>query len=106
MNKCSFPLSHLLSCVYALLIALVLTSAASVAQSDAVLRERTSFDAAKDFNHGTACFTYCTKVGNGDGPADPKFDASGWRELDLSHDWAVAAQPSLANVGLPSPSHA
>ncbi len=49
------------------------------------------FDAAKDFNHGTGYFSYLAKAGFGDGPADPKFDASAWRELDLPHDWAVEA---------------
>lgn len=48
-------------------------------------------DAAKDFNHGTGYFSYLAKAGYGDGPADPKFDASAWRELDLPHDWAVEA---------------
>ncbi len=66
-------------------------------------RERVSFDAgwrfafghpfdpAQDFNHGTGYFWYFTKAGYGDGPADPKFDASAWRKLDLPHDWAVEA---------------
>ncbi len=66
-------------------------------------RERANFDAgwrfafghpsdpAKDFNHGTGYFSYFSKAGNGDGPADPKFDASAWRQLDLPHDWAVEA---------------
>ncbi|HTO05309.1 MAG TPA: beta-galactosidase GalA [Opitutus sp.] len=49
------------------------------------------FDPAKDFNHGTNHFSYFTKAGSGDGPADPKFDALSWRELDLPHDWAVEA---------------
>lgn len=49
------------------------------------------FDPAKDFNHGTGYFSYFAKAGYGDGPADPKFDASSWRELDLPHDWAVEA---------------
>ena len=49
------------------------------------------FDPAKDFDHGTAYFSYFAKAGNGDGPADPKFDACEWRELDLPHDWAVEA---------------
>jgi beta-galactosidase len=49
------------------------------------------FDPEKDFNHGTNYFSYFTKAGYGDGPADPKFDASSWRELELPHDWAVEA---------------
>lgn len=49
------------------------------------------FDPAKDFHHGTGYFSYFAKAGYGDGPADPKFDASAWRELDVPHDWAVEA---------------
>ncbi|MDI1249796.1 MAG: glycoside hydrolase family 2 TIM barrel-domain containing protein [Lacunisphaera sp.] len=48
-------------------------------------------DPAQDFNHGTGYFSYLAKAGYGDGPADPKFDASAWRELDLPHDWAAEA---------------
>ena len=71
--------------------------------ADTVPRERANFDAgwrfafghpydtAKDHNHATGYFSYVTKAGRGDGPADPKFDASSWRELDLPHDWAVEA---------------
>jgi len=66
-------------------------------------RERASFDAGwrfafghpsdpkKDFDHGTGYFSYFAKAGYGDGPADPKFDAAAWRQLDLPHDWAVEA---------------
>ena len=66
-------------------------------------RERALFDAGwrfafghpsdpnKDFAHGTSYFSYLAKAGYGDGPADPKFDASAWRTLDLPHDWAVEA---------------
>jgi len=90
-----------LACLCALFVAL--TSALRAAPSDASPRERTSFDAswrfafghpfdpAKDFNHGTVYFSYFTKAGYGDGPADPKFDVSAWREIDLPHDWAVEA---------------
>jgi len=71
--------------------------------ADSKPRERINFDAGwrfafghpsdskKDFDHGTGYFSYFAKAGNGDGPADPKFDASSWRELDLPHDWAVEA---------------
>lgn len=71
--------------------------------AEAASRERANFDAdwrfafghpfdpAKDFNHGTGYFSYFAKAGYGDGPADPKFDASAWRQLDLPHDWAVEA---------------
>lgn len=85
----------------ALLIALILPL---LACADSVSpRERTSFDAGwrfafghpsdatKDFNHGTGYFSYLAKAGYADGPADPKFDASAWRTLDVPHDWAVEA---------------
>ncbi|HLP24754.1 MAG TPA: glycoside hydrolase family 2 TIM barrel-domain containing protein, partial [Acidobacteriota bacterium] len=38
-----------------------------------------------------AAFTLEQTVLGPDGAADPKFDASAWRELDLPHDWAVEA---------------
>ena len=103
MNNSTIPLVRLLSCLYTLVFALFLTSVTGAAQGDAPSREHANFDAgwrfafghpfdpAKDFNHGTGYFTYFTKAGTADGPADPKFDASGWRELDLPHDWAVEA---------------
>jgi beta-galactosidase len=47
------------------------------------------FDTARDFNHGTAYFSYLSKTGNGDGPAAKTFDDRAWRLLDLPHDWAV-----------------
>lgn len=47
------------------------------------------YDTKKDFDHGTAYFSYLTKTGNGDGPAAAAFDDRAWRELDLPHDWAV-----------------
>jgi len=46
-------------------------------------------DAEKDFNHGTAYFSYLSKTGNGDGAAAASFDDRAWRLLDLPHDWAV-----------------
>lgn len=46
-------------------------------------------DTEKDFNHGTAYFSYLAKTGNGDGPAAASFDDRAWRLLDLPHDWAV-----------------
>ncbi|MHA3789926.1 beta-galactosidase GalA [Flavobacterium hauense] len=46
-------------------------------------------DTQKDFNHGTAYFSYLAKTGNGDGPASASFDDRAWRLLDLPHDWAV-----------------
>lgn len=84
-----------------LLLALVLPL---LAFADSVSpRERANFDAGwrfafghpsdatKDFNHGTGYFSYLAKAGYADGPADPKFDASAWRQLDVPHDWAVEA---------------
>lgn len=47
------------------------------------------YDTDKDFNHGTAYFSYLSKTGNGDGPASASFDDRAWRLLDLPHDWAV-----------------
>ncbi len=48
-----------------------------------------SFDAGKDFNHGTGYFSYMTKTGYGDGPASKSFDDRTWRIINLPHDWAV-----------------
>jgi beta-galactosidase len=92
-------------CLALFLLALWLPLAlhADAGSSAAAPRERANFDAgwrfafghpfdpAKDFNHATGYFSYLTKAGNGDGPADPKFDAAAWRQLDLPHDWAVEA---------------
>ncbi|KGO91715.1 beta-galactosidase GalA [Flavobacterium subsaxonicum] len=47
------------------------------------------FETDKDFNHGTAYFSYLSKTGNGDGPAAKAFDDRAWRLLNLPHDWAV-----------------
>ncbi|HWI89961.1 MAG TPA: beta-galactosidase GalA [Flavisolibacter sp.] len=55
------------------------------------------FDTKKDFNHGTAYFSYLAKAGYGDGPAAANFDDRAWRKLDLPHDWAVE-QPFSANA--------
>ncbi len=64
-----------------------------------VVRERTNmdfgwrfalghaYDPAKDFNNGTAYFSYYTKTGYGDGPADFYFEDRTWRLIDLPHDW-------------------
>ena len=84
-------------------IAALLTLAAAAATTPAPPRERVALDAGwhfafghpsdptKDFHHATGYFSYLTKAGYGDGPADSKFDASAWRLLDLPHDWAVEA---------------
>jgi beta-galactosidase len=64
-------------------------------------RERLNFDAGwrfalghaadrgRDFDPAANAFSYFAKAGFGSGAADPKFDDSAWRELDLPHDWAV-----------------
>ncbi|MCD8183217.1 MAG: DUF4982 domain-containing protein [Bacteroides sp.] len=48
-------------------------------------------DPAKDFGSGTEYFNYLTKAASihNAGPYSPKFDASGWKRVDLPHDWAV-----------------
>ena len=50
-------------------------------------------DPAKDFDHAPAneMFNYLTKTGNGRGAAKADFNDSGWRKLDLPHDWAMEA---------------
>lgn len=54
-------------------------------------------DPRRDFNHGTAYFTYLAKAGYGDGPAAANFDDRSWRPLDLPHDW-VAELPFAPNA--------
>jgi beta-galactosidase len=49
------------------------------------------YDKVRDFFHGTGKFSYFTKAGYADGPADAAFEDRGWRQLDLPHDWAVEA---------------
>lgn len=82
---------------------LLLAACAAALAASGAPRERANFDAgwrfafghpadaAKDFGHGTGYFSYLAKAGYGDGPADPKFDDSAWRTLDVPHDWAVEA---------------
>lgn len=48
-----------------------------------------SFDAGEDFNSGTGYFSYYTKAGYGDGPADPFFEDRTWRKVNLPHDWCM-----------------
>jgi len=48
-----------------------------------------SFDASKDFNNGTGYFSYYTKAGYGDGPADVWFEDRTWRLVNLPHDWNI-----------------
>ena len=57
-------------------------------------------DPKKDFGCGTEYFNYLTKANSihNTGPYSPKFDASGWQEVRIPHDW-VATLPydSLAS---------
>ena len=48
-------------------------------------------DPAKDFGCGTEYFNYLTKAASihNEGPYCEKFDASGWAQVDLPHDWVV-----------------
>lgn len=48
-----------------------------------------SYDPTKDFNNGTGYFSYYTKTGYGDGPADFFFEDRTWRLIDLPHDWNI-----------------
>lgn len=45
----------------------------------------------KDFGCGTEAFNYLTKAASvhNTGPYSPKFDASGWKRVDVPHDWVV-----------------
>ncbi len=46
----------------------------------------------KDFTHGTEYFTYFSKAGTAGQSKSPimqNFDDSGWREINLPHDWVV-----------------
>ena len=67
------------------------------------VRERINFDddwqfafgnassPEKDFGCGTEYFNYLTKAASihNEGPYVAKFDASGWKKVDLPHDWVV-----------------
>ena len=82
------------------ILASLLITVASGAQ---VSRERINFDRgwqfafgdasspAKDFGCGTEYFNYLTKAASihNEGPYSMKFDASGWAEVDVPHDWVV-----------------
>jgi beta-galactosidase len=48
-----------------------------------------AYDPAKDFNSGTGYFSYYTKTGYGDGPANFNFEDRTWRLVDLPHDWNI-----------------
>ena len=82
------------------ILACLLITVTSGAQ---VSRERINFDRgwvfafgdasspAKDFGCGTEYFNYLTKAASihNEGPYSMKFDASGWAEVDVPHDWVV-----------------
>ncbi len=46
-------------------------------------------EVSKDFDHATGDFSYLAKTGFGTGASAFEFDDSGWRALNLPHDWAV-----------------
>lgn len=46
-------------------------------------------DVRKDFDHATGDFSHFAKTGFASGASAPQFDDSGWRKLNLPHDWAV-----------------
>ncbi|MDQ5980118.1 MAG: beta-galactosidase [Verrucomicrobiota bacterium] len=91
---------HLLPLLVAVL-GLAAASARTVAVETAAPRERLNFDAGwrfalghaadrgRDFDPAANAFSYFAKAGFASGAADPKFDDSAWRQLDLPHDWAV-----------------
>ncbi len=76
---------------------------ASSALNAQILRERINFDEnwqfafgnasdpVKDFGCGTEYFNYLTKANSihNEGPYTLKFDASGWKTVNLPHDWVV-----------------
>ena len=84
-----------------LLIALCVLAFTSLQAQN--VRERLNFDSdwqfafgdasdpAKDFGCGTEYFNYFTKAASihNEGPYVMKFDASGWKKVDLPHDWVV-----------------
>lgn len=84
-----------------LLLCLCLVAVCSLGAQ--ALRERILFDEdwrfafgnasspEKDFGCGTEYFNYLTKAASihNEGPYSSKFDASGWKHVDLPHDWVV-----------------
>ncbi len=82
---------------------LLICLTAALALSAQSVRERVNFDGnwqfsfgnasdpAKDFGCGTEYFNYLTKAASihNEGPYVMKFDASGWKTVDLPHDWVV-----------------
>jgi len=78
---------------------LLLTLTASAALAQGGMRERKLLDFGWRFHLGNAAdpekdFGYGTgwglaKAGSADGPANPTFNDSGWREINVPHDWVV-----------------
>ncbi len=74
--------------------------------ADPPVRERLLFDrgwkfalgsaASKDDDFGYGSGAPFAKAGDSFGPADPGFDDTAWRVLDLPHDWAVELAPVFA----------
>ena len=85
------------------IIILLISAFCAMSISAQSQRERIAFDdnwqfafgdassPAKDFGCGTEYFNYLTKAASihNEGPYSPKFDASGWKTVDLPHDWVV-----------------
>ena len=85
------------------ILALFLCAFAFVCAQAQNQRERLNFDKGwqfafgdasspeKDFECGTEYFNYFTKAASihNEGPYVMKFDASGWKTVDLPHDWVV-----------------
>src|SRR5512139_2729315 len=80
------------------LVASVLALASGFAQAATGGREVLSLDQGWRFNLGDIPMPVIkghgdsynnAKAGKAWGAAAPEYDASGWRELDLPHDWAV-----------------
>lgn len=98
-------LKHLCRARFALLAAFITTVAGAGARSSAIaqttqpgVRERLSLDRGWCFHLGDVPFpeiqghdnTYSNaKAGKAWGAAAPEYDDSGWRQLDLPHDWVV-----------------
>ncbi|MEO6276319.1 beta-galactosidase GalA [Roseateles sp.] len=77
---------------------LLLSLSLSVSTAQAAGRERLSLDAGWLFHAGDVktppikghgASYHQAKAGGAAGAASPEFDDSGWRRLDLPHDWAI-----------------
>jgi beta-galactosidase len=79
-------------------VLLLLAAAAVAAQTETSTREVLSLDQGWRFNLGDIPMPVIkthdesygnAKAGSARRAANPNYDATGWRELDLPHDWAV-----------------